>query len=62
MKRTFSVFVVLLMLFMLPGISLSYNKMGPYISGQLGVSSLTDSDVSTACCPNKFCKDYKERL
>jgi len=46
MKRTFSVFVVLLMLFMLPGISLSYNKMGPYISGQLGVSSLTDSDVS----------------
>ncbi len=46
MKRTFSVFVVLLVLFMLPSISLGYNKMGPYISGQLGVSNLTDSDVS----------------
>lgn len=46
MKRIFSFFVVLLMLFMLPSISLGYTKVGPYISGQLGVSSLTDSDVS----------------
>ena len=45
MKKTFSAFVVLLMLFMLPSISLGA-KIGPYISVQLGGAFLTDSDLS----------------
>jgi len=45
MKKTFSAFVVLLMLLMLPSISLGA-KIGPYISVQLGGAFLTDSDLS----------------
>lgn len=45
MKKTFSAFVVLLMLFMLPSISLGA-KIGPYISVNLGGAFLTDSDQS----------------
>jgi opacity protein-like surface antigen len=45
MKKTFSAFVVLLMLFMLPSISFGA-KIGPYISVNLGGAFLTDSDQS----------------
>lgn len=45
MKKTFSAFVVLLMLFMLPGISLGA-KIGPYMSVNLGGAFLNDSDLS----------------
>jgi len=45
MKNTFSAFVVLLMLLMLPSISLGA-KIGPYISVNLGGAFLTDSDQS----------------
>jgi opacity protein-like surface antigen len=45
MKKTFSAFVVLLMLFMLPSISLGA-KIGPYININLGGAFLNDSDQS----------------
>jgi opacity protein-like surface antigen len=45
MKKTFSAFVVLLTLFMLPGISLGA-EIRPYISVNVGVAFLTDSDQS----------------
>ena len=45
MKKTFLVVVVLLMLFMLPAASFSAAPR-PYISGQLGVAFLADSDVT----------------
>jgi len=45
MKKTFSAFVVLLMLFMLPGISLGAD-IRPYISVNLGGAFLNDSDRS----------------
>jgi opacity protein-like surface antigen len=45
MKKTFSAFVVLLMLFMLSGISLGA-EIRPYVSVNLGAAFLTDSDQS----------------
>ncbi len=45
MKKTFSAFVVLLMLFMLPSISFGAD-IRPYMSANLGVAFLTDSDQS----------------
>lgn len=45
MKRTFSVVVALFMLLMLPVVSFSAAPR-PYISGQLGVAFLADSDLS----------------
>ena len=45
MKNTFSVIVALFMLLMLPVVSFSAAPR-PYVSGQLGVAFLTDSDLS----------------
>ncbi len=45
MKKTFSVVVALFMLLMLPVVSFSAAPR-PYISGQLGMSFLTDSDYT----------------
>ena len=45
MKKTLSVFVALFMLLMLPVVSFSAAPR-PYISGQLGVAFLADSDLS----------------
>lgn len=45
MKKTFSVVFVLFMLLILPAVSFSAGP-GWYISGQLGVAFLTDSDIS----------------
>jgi len=45
MKKTFSVVVVLFMLLMLPAVSFSAAPR-PYISGQLGVAFLADSDIT----------------
>jgi len=45
MKRSFSAFVILLMLFMLPGISFSA-EIRPYMSVNLGGAFLMDSDQS----------------
>ena len=47
MKKTFSAIVCLFMLLMFPGVSLSAAP-GPYISGQLGMAYLTDSQFSDA--------------
>ena len=45
MKKTFSAIIGLLILLMLPGVSLSAAP-GPYVSGQLGVTFLNDSNYS----------------
>ena len=45
MKKTFSAIIGLFMLLMLPGGSLSATP-GPYVSGQLGVTFLNDSNYS----------------
>jgi opacity protein-like surface antigen len=45
MKKTFSAIVGLFMLLMLPGVSLSATP-GPYVSGQLGMTFLNDSNYS----------------
>ena len=45
MKKTFSVIIGLFVLLMLPGVSLSATP-GPYVSSQLGVTFLTDSNYS----------------
>ncbi len=46
MKRTFAVFVCLLMMLILPGISSGAEKITPYISAQVGGSYLTDAQIS----------------
>ena len=45
MKNTFSAIIGLFLLLMLPGVSLSATP-GPYVSGQLGVTFLNDSNYS----------------
>ena len=47
MKKTFSVVVALFMLLMLPVVSFSAAPR-PYISGQIGIAFLTDSDLSAS--------------
>jgi opacity protein-like surface antigen len=47
MKKTFSAFVVLIMLLMLPRIS-SGAEIGPYVSGNLGVAFLNESNVTVS--------------
>lgn len=47
MKKNILVMVVLLMLLSLPSVSFAYfNKPGPYISGQIGMATMTNSDLS----------------
>jgi opacity protein-like surface antigen len=47
MKKYFSVMVGLLMLLSLPSVSFAYfNAPGPYFSGQLGMATMTNSDLS----------------
>jgi opacity protein-like surface antigen len=53
MKKTFSVFVVLMMLLMLSGVS-SGAVAGPYISGNLGETFMNDSDVLVSAGSRDF--------
>ena len=47
MKKTFSIIVCLFTLLILPGVSISdAPKTGPYMSGQMGISFLSDSDLT----------------